>query len=205
MPATLERTPLLADPSGSRHVQRQVSKFLEKRTVSPEDVSAFRHRTGLTGEHALKQITYDKTPKGLSYSAPHMRAHDRGPRFHPRHDELDPSRKQPMARTLRFMQRSGMAIGGRHDTGANKIGYYRMSFHPKDDEAHGAPAAERSRLLIKHLVKHFPEMPIESYKDREDDGSHSHHIEIPHHAIPNAIRHLAESLGATVEELSPAP
>lgn len=206
MPATLERKPLLADPSTSRHVHRQVSKFLEKRNIEPGDVSAFHHRTGLRGEHALRHITYDKTPKGLTYERPAKRPRDdRTPRFHPRDTDLDPKRTQPMARTLRFMQRAGMAVGGRHDSGAHKVGYYRMSFHPKDDEAHGAPAAERSRLLMKHIVKHFPEMPMDHYKDRENDGSHTHHIEIPHHAIPDAIRHLAESLGATLEELHPAP
>jgi hypothetical protein len=67
-----------------------------------------------------------------------------------------------------------------------------MTFHPDDDQAHGMPAAKRSRMAMDHITHHYPEMAVDHYKEETSDGRHVHHLEIPHHNIPSSIRHLKE-------------
>jgi len=86
------------------------------------------------------------------------------------------------------MERVGTAVGGRHNTAANQDGYFRMSFHPEDDKEHGAEAHRRSRAVADHILADYPRMGINHYRD--DDGSH--HLEMPHHDIPSAIKHLKD-------------
>jgi hypothetical protein len=194
----------------------QTIKYLQKTDVTPKDTVVYRRRVDRTvtapkyrgqgGEHpivkkarefrtktqhALSQITYDKTPKSLDYKQDLRRASKRktkssGPDFFPKRSELSHKQHRPMARTLRFMRRVGSAVGGRHSAAASRSGYFRVSFHPKDDADHGAPAGKRSRVAANRIIGEFPRMGIEHYRD--DDGSH--HLEIPHHDVPHAIKHL---------------
>jgi hypothetical protein len=198
----LVRRPLLAsilsenEPAGgfTPYQSFQIRKFSEKKRVSPDDLKVFRARVGTTSDRLVSAISPDKMPKTISYpSRDEISAQvNRGqlPKRHHFATNLPDHMLKPMARTVRHLERLGMASGGRHDEKAAKVGYYRMTFHPDDDEIHGMPAAQRSRMAMDHIVHHYPEMSVDYHKDETSNGRYVHHLEIAHHAIPQSIRHL---------------
>jgi hypothetical protein len=183
------RTPLLA--LLVENPEYQTRKFFQKREITQNDAARFRERVGVTGRKLIQRLTYDKTPGHLVYpsasEAGKMNNKAKGPSFFAK---VPDEQRKPMARSLRLMRRVGIAAGGRHDGGAAKIGYYRMSFHPDDDKHHGNVAGQRTRMVKNHILKHFPDMSIDHFKDTLADGRHTHHLEIAHNVIPNAIKHL---------------
>jgi hypothetical protein len=203
VPTMLRRQPLLAllaenEPAGalSPYQSGQFRKFSQKKQISPEDVKSFRHNVGMTVDKLVKSVDYNTTPKTLSYPDSAQIDHQvrKGliPKRHHFATGLPDHMLKPMARTVRHLERLGIASGGRQDEKAAKIGYYRMTFHPDDDTSHGVSAAQRSRLAMDHIGKHYPELAVDHYKDELSDGRHVHHLEIPHHNIPMGIRHLKE-------------
>jgi hypothetical protein len=191
--ADLLETQAASELSPFQHAQTR--KFFHKKAVSSADANTFRERVGLAGHRLLRALHYDRTPDNLSYpddQGVNKLARQAKAKTHFFATKLSADRRKPLARTLRHMHRASVAVGGRHDEGAARIGYFRMSFHPDDDGHHGTSASDRSRMAADHIVKHYPEMPLEHFKDELGDGRHVHHIEIPHYSIPNAIRHLKE-------------
>lgn len=196
----LDRCPLLintlVEGAAAQPAPGQHRKFLQKKAVSPEDLAVYKQRTQLAGNKLVSRLSYKDTPRDLNYPsrADLTRLKQRGslPRLHHFPEDLPERMRKPMARTLRHVERIGVASGGRHDTKASEIGYHRVSFHPDDDEQHGAPAHKRSRIAMNHLVKHYPDVPFDHYQDELGDGRYTHHIEVAHRDIPAAIRHLKE-------------
>lgn len=173
----LPRRPLLLEGRLRKFHPR---KFLGGSTKTPHETGKLRSQlpavTAKVANKLVRRLRYMDTPENLSYTPPQTQAGGKVSPYHPHPVHFKPEHSIPMGRTLRFLERTGVAAGGTHSQAAHKAGVFRMEFKSRD---HADIAHARIRKAFGQ------DIGVERYEP--DQPGDSHDLEIAHADVHKAV------------------
>lgn len=173
----LTRQPLLMEGRLRRFNSR---RFMGGSTKNQHETGKIHSQlpavTAKIAHKLVRQLRYNDTPENLAYRPPQTRGGGRVNQNHPHPVGFKDEHSVPMGRTLRFLERTGVAAGGAHSQAAHKVGVFRMEFKSR---GHADIAHNRIRKAFGHG------MEMERFDPEGPSGSHD--LEVSHHHVHKAV------------------